>query len=269
VVRSKVHIDAPLLQYAPNLQFIARAGAGTDNIDAYATAQRNIHIINAPEANRNAVAEHVLAMLLMLLNNLHIAHPQVQQGVWQRQQNRGEQLQNKTVALIGYGNNGTATAQKMWAMGCKVLAYDKYKTNYTDQYATQATMAQIYAQADIVSLHIPLTIDTQNLVNQSFIQNFSKPFYFINAARGPITDLVAIADALHDGKILGACLDVLPNEKPNTFTPQERSVFDCLSQSNKVIFSPHIAGWTHQSHLQISVVLAQKITDFLNTKKTA
>ncbi len=259
VVRSKVFINADFLELAPNLCFVARAGAGVDNIDEAATAARNILVFNAPEGNRNAVAEHTVAMLLMLLNKLHIANEQVRQGLWLREANRGEELAGKTVAIVGFGNNGRAFAQKLSGFGVRVLAYDKYKTGFGSEIALEVDMNQIFEQADVLSLHIPLTYETQNLVNDAYIQRFKKPFYLINVARGQIANLAHIADAVENMKILGACLDVLPNENLGSYSADEQRTFERLITSNKVVFSPHIAGWTHQSYQKIAEVLAEKI----------
>ena len=179
MIRSKTRIDEELLTQSTRLRFIARAGAGLDLIDDAATQRLGIMLFHAGTGNRDAVAEHTVGMLLMLFNNLNRADREVRQAIWDREGNRGVELMGKTVGLIGYGNNGSATAQRLSGFGCRVLAYDKYRENYADQYAEEGTLADIQREADVLSLHIPLTELTRNLVNESFIAGFDKPFYLI------------------------------------------------------------------------------------------
>lgn len=259
IIRSKTKVDEELLLPATRLKFIGRAGAGLDLIDETIVNKKNIKIFAANEGNRVAVAEHIIGMLLCLINNIMIADTQVRAGKWLREENRGYELLGKTVGLIGYGNNGMETAKRLAAFGCKVLAYDKYKDNFSDAYAQQASMEEIYAYADILSLHIPLTDETFQLVNQEFLGRFAKNIYFINASRGEIASLEAIWQGLQAGKILGACLDVLENEKLNQLTESQKNVFEQLIKSEKVVLTPHIAGWTHESYVRINEVLVAKI----------
>ncbi len=262
-IRSKTKVDKELLDKAINLQFIGRAGAGLDLIDQPETQKRNIVLAAANEGNAQAVAEHVLAMLLNLFNNISIADAQVRQSIWQREQNRGIELAGKTVGIIGYGHNGKATAQLFAAFGCQVLAYDKYHTFKQDHKVQYATLEQINTQADIVSLHIPLTLETKNMVNEEWINKFQKPFYFINIARGEIVNQAHLLAALQKGTIKGACLDVLENEKLNFLSNSQQSVFNQLIALPNTIFSPHIAGWTHESYQKINEVLIKKLLEFV------
>lgn len=264
IIRSKFFIDEDFLKNAPKLRFIGRAGAGLDLIDIEACRVRNIEIFAANEGNRVAVAEHLIGMILSLFNKICIANPEVKAGVWKREENRGEELFGKTVGIIGYGNNGEATASRLVAFGCKVLAYDKYRYGFGNQYLKESTLDEIFRETDILSLHIPLTTETQNWVNAAFFEKFSKPFYFCNIARGEIVVLHDLVDALKSGKIKGACLDVLENEKLSKLTESQKVDFEYLSNHQAVIMTPHIAGWTFESYKRINQVLKDKIARFLD-----
>ncbi|RFS14092.1 phosphoglycerate dehydrogenase [Emticicia sp. C21] len=259
LIRSKTKVDEELLKNAHQLKFIGRAGAGIDLIDEVVAAEKGITVFAANEGNRVAVAEHVIGMLLVLFNNLQIADRQVREGKWLREENRGYELLGKTVGIIGYGNNGSETAKRLAAFGCKVLAYDKYKVGFSDECATESTMQDIFDQADILSLHIPLTKETFQLVTPEFLNSFANDIYFVNASRGEVAVLDAVLEGLNSGKIKGACLDVLENEKLSQLTPVQKDIFEQLIKSDKVIFSPHIAGWTHESYVRINEVLIEKI----------
>lgn len=261
LIRSKTTVDEELLRQAPNLQFIGRAGAGLDLIDLDATEQRGIRVFHAGTGNRDAVAEHVVGMLLCLLANILKADHEVRQGIWDREGNRGYELGSLTVGLIGYGNNGSATARRLSGFGCRVLAYDKYLTSYGDAFAEEASLDQIIAEADVLSLHIPLTDETRMMINDEFIDRFARPFYFINVARGEITSLSALVRGLESGKVRGACLDVLENEKLGKLTPDQQASFDYLRQSNRVVLTPHVAGWTHESYVRINEVLVSQLVN--------
>ena len=264
IIRSKFFINEDFLKNAPKLRFIGRAGAGLDLIDIEACRVRNIEIFAANEGNRVAVAEHLIGMILSLFNKICIANQEVKAGVWKREENRGEELFGKTVGIIGYGNNGEATASRLVAFGCKVLAYDKYRYGFGNQYVKESTLDEIFRETDILSLHIPLTTETQNWVNAAFFEKFSKPFYFCNIARGEIVVLHDLVDALKSGKIKGACLDVLENEKLSKLTESQKVDFEFLSNHQAVIMTPHIAGWTFESYKRINQVLKDKIARFLD-----
>ncbi|GAB3991101.1 2-hydroxyacid dehydrogenase [Spirosoma daeguense] len=265
IIRSKTTIDDEVLRSAPNLQFIGRAGAGLDLIDLNAIERRGIQVFHAGEGNRDAVAEHTLGMLLGLLANILKADREVRQGIWDREGNRGYELGNMTVGLIGYGNNGRATAQRLSGFGCRVLAYDKFLTNYGDRFAQEATLEQIKAEADVISLHIPLTSETRMMINDTFIAEVAKPFYLINIARGEITSLASVVRGLESGKVRGACLDVLENEKLAKLTPEQQDTFNYLRQSDRVVLTPHVAGWTHESYVRINEVLVRQIQPILTS----
>jgi D-3-phosphoglycerate dehydrogenase len=263
VIRSRFKLDKELLAAGNNLKFIARAGAGLENIDVAYAESKGIKCLPAPEGNRDAVGEHAIGMLLSLLNNLNRADREVRQGIWIREGNRGVEIQGKTVGIIGYGNMGSAFAQRLKGFGCTVLAYDKYKKNYSDEYAKVSTLEELFEKTDILSLHLPLTDETHYMVNGTFLNKFKKNIYLINTARGKNVKTDDLVEAIKNGKVLGACLDVLeyehlsfealdPNKLPDSFK--------YLIQSDKVILSPHIAGWTFESHEKIARVLVKKIT---------
>ena len=259
IIRSKTRIDAELFNAAPKLRYIGRAGAGLDLIDMNEATTRGVRVFHAGEGNRDAVAEYVLGTLLTLFRNLLRADRQVRRGVWDREGNRGIELMGKTVGLFGYGNNGQATAQRLSGFGCRVLAYDKFCENYGDDYATETTPDQIMAEAEIISLHVPLNDDSRRWVNDDFVAKMAKPFFLVNASRGEVVSLDAVVSGLQSGKIRGACLDVLENEKLKTLTPAQQTTFDYLRQSDQVILTPHIAGWTHESYVRINEVLVRQL----------
>ena len=259
IVRSKLAVDQELIGAAPNLRFVGRAGAGLDQLDVDALTARNIAILNAPEGNRDALAEHLVGMLLSLLNHIHRADQQVRAGTWDREGNRGVELMGKTVGLVGYGYMGQAFAQRLSGFGVTVLAYDKYRKDYSDRYATEVTMDGLCERAEVLSFHVPLTEETHHLVDELYLDRFQKDIYLLNSARGKIMTLATLADAIARGKVRGAALDVLESEPPAKMPPEQRHYFDKLSQSGRVLFTPHVGGWTHESYEKISRVLAQKI----------
>ncbi len=262
IIRSKTRIDEELLTQAKRLKFIARAGAGLDLIDAEATERMGIRLFHAGTGNRDAVAEHTVGMLLMLFHNLNKADREVRQAIWDREGNRGVELMGKTVGLIGYGNNGSATARRLSGFGCRVLAYDKHRDGYGDQYAEEASVGEIQREADVLSLHIPLTDLTRNMVNAKFIAAFHKPFYLNNVSRGEIVNAKALVEAMKSGRVLGACLDVLENEKLSQLTNPQQEAFDYLRTSPSTVLTPHVAGWTHESYVRINEVLVRQMAEW-------
>lgn len=263
VIRSRFRMDKELLQHASKLQFIARSGAGMENIDVEYCALRKITLINAPEGNRNAVAEHALGMLLSLFNNLNKADKEVRSGIWDREGNRGVELDGKTVAIIGFGNNGQAFARKLSGFDVRVLAYDKYKTGFSLGQVEESDLETIYKEADVVSFHIPQNEETMYWADEAFFNKFKKPIYLINLSRGKIVQTSDLLSTIDSGKVLGACLDVLEFEKAsfeNMFEDGKMpETFRKLIASEKVILSPHVGGWTHESYFLLSDVLADKI----------
>jgi D-3-phosphoglycerate dehydrogenase len=262
IIRSRFKIDKQFIDCGSNLKFIARAGSGLENIDIDYAKNKNIHCYNAAGGNRQAVAEHALGMLLSLFNNLNRSDLEVRNGIWKREENRGIELAEKTVAIIGYGNNGSAFAEVLKAFNVKILAYDKYLKNYP----YKNSMEIIYKDADIVSLHIPLTQETTYLVDDNFINNFEKDIYLINTARGKCINTKHLVAALGNGKIKGACLDVLEYEKTSFENLSQEGftndIQDLMNLKNTIL-SPHIAGWTTESNVKIAEVLLNKfISDF-------
>jgi D-3-phosphoglycerate dehydrogenase len=261
VIRSKFLVDKKILDLAKNLRFICRAGAGMDNIDEDYANEKGIKLINAPEGNMDAVGEHAVGLLLNLMNNINNADAEIRAGVWQREANRGYELKGKTVGIIGYGFMGHSFAQKLSGFGVNVIAYDKYKTGFSDQYAREVSMEEIVKHVDIISFHIPLTAETKGLVNDEYLFHFKKPVFLINTSRGKVVQTKAVLKAIKQGKILGAGLDVLEVEKFPALAEQEW--FEELRQSDKVILTPHVAGWTFDSYRKISEVMAQKLSKLI------
>ncbi len=262
VVRSRFPMDANLLDAAPNLKFIARSGAGMENIDLEYCAKRNIQLFNAPEGNRNAVGEHALGMLLALMNHLVTADAEVRAGKWDREGNRGIELDGKIVGIIGYGNNGEAFAKKLRGFDVQILAYDKYKSNFGNEFVKESTLEELYANADVISFHIPQNEETLFWANDTFFESIHKPFFLLNLSRGKIVETKALLNAIENGKVLGAGLDVLEFEKAsfeNFFDGNMPEAFQQLLASKKVILSPHVGGWTNESYFKLSAVLADKI----------
>ena len=269
VIRSRFPMDAKLLDFAPNLKFIARSGAGMENIDLAYCKSRNIELFNAPEGNRNAVGEHALGMLLALLNNLVVSDAEVRSGKWDREGNRGIELDGKTVGIIGYGNNGEAFAKKLRGFDVQILAYDKYKSNFGNEFVKESTLSELYANADVISFHIPQNEETLFWANDNFFDEVQKPFFLLNLSRGKIVETKALLKAINQGKVLGAGLDVLEFEKSsfeNMFDGNMPETFKQLLACKKVILSPHVGGWTTESYFKLSDVLADKIISYFNLK---
>jgi D-3-phosphoglycerate dehydrogenase len=262
VIRSRFTIDSDFLKFCPNLKFIARSGSGLENIDTKACKDLGIRVYNSPEGNRNAVAEHALGMLLSLLHKIQKADKEVRQGEWNRESNRGEELDGKTVGIIGYGNNGAAFAKKLRGFDVRVLAYDKYKSGFGDHFVQECTLNAILEQADVISFHIPQNKETRSFLNKEFVSSMQKPFYLLNLSRGKIVDTAALVEGLQNGKIKGVGLDVLEFESKSfeSFFEQELpGSFSYLINSENVVLTPHVGGWTSESYVKLSSVLADKI----------
>ena len=266
IIRSRINIDKEFIDEAVNLKFVARVGSGMESIDSDYCDTKKIVCLNSPEGNRDSVGEHCIGMLLSLLHKLNIADREVRQGLWLREKNRGTELKGKTVGIIGYGNTGRSVATKLLGFGCKVIAYDKYKKGFSDNFVSEVEMDEIYAKSDILSLHIPLTLETNYLVNSEFIDRFKKNFMLLNAARGPIVNTNHLVDALQRKKIIAAGLDVIEYEETSFETTIELNTkqdFQFLAAAENVILSPHIGGWTHESKIRLAEVLADKIIDLV------
>ena len=262
VVRSRIPLNEALLAQCRQMDFIARVGAGLENIDLPKAQEMGITVLAAPEGNRNAVGEQALGMLLALFNRMLIADAEIRQGTWLREENRGLESGGKTIGLLGYGHTGSAFAKKLSGLDCKVLAYDKYKSGFSSPFVEEASMERIQAQADVLSLHLPQSAETNFLVDTTFINQFEKDFFLINTARGSIVKTSALIEALESGKVRGACLDVLEFEKSSFedfFQQKSNPELEYLLKSSKVILSPHIAGWTQESKIKMAEVLLAKI----------
>jgi len=262
VIRSRFKIDEKFLDAATGLKFIARVGAGLESIDCDYAEQKGVYLISAPEGNRNAVSEHALGMLLSLMNNFGVADAEVRQGDWNREKNRGDELDGKTIGIIGYGNMGKAFAKKLRGFDVDVIFHD-IKDGLEDANAKQVTLNKLQSKADVLSLHVPITELTNKMVNKDFINQFKNPFYLINTARGKCVVTKDLVEALLSGKIKGAGLDVLEYEKSsfeNLFLDgQIPYSFEQLLLLKNVILTPHIAGWTHQSKEKLSQTIVDKI----------
>ena len=261
VIRSRFKIDKTFLDKATNLKFIARVGAGLESIDCDYAIAKGVHLIAAPEGNANAVGEHALGMLLALFNNLNKANNEVKSGQWNREANRGYELEGKTVGIIGYGNMGKSFAKKLKGFDATVLCYD-ILPNVGDSNAEQVTLAELQEKADVLSLHTPWTPETDKMVNADFINQFKKSFWLINTARGNSVVTADLVEALKSGKILGAGLDVLEYEKlsfETLFEGEKPAAFEYLLNAENVLLTPHIAGWTFESHQKLAQTIVDKI----------
>ena len=262
IIRSRIPLDAHFLEKAKNIKFIARVGAGMENIDTAKAQELGIKLINSPEGNKDAVAEHVIGTLLVLMNRLFISSNEVKKGIWLREENRGEEILDKTFGIIGYGNMGKAVAKRLSGFGCKTIFYD-IKPNLSDEFATQVNLQELQENTDILSLHTPLTEDTLYMIDEEFISKMKKNFYFINTARGKNLKTSALVNALKLGKIKGACLDVLEYEKTSFENLEMKNEdLEYLLNSEKAIITPHIAGWTHESKIKLAQVIVDKILAF-------
>ena len=270
VIRSRFKIDKKFIDKAVNLKFIARVGAGLESIDVAYAKEKGIHLISAPEGNRNAVGEHALGMILALFNKLKKADLEIRNGKWLREDNRGIELEGKTIGIIGYGNMGKAFARKLRGFDSEVICYD-IKDNVGNEDARQVGLDELFEKTDVLSLHTPQTELTAGMVNTGFINRFKKPFYLINTARGSAVVTRDLVAAIENGKIRGACLDVLEYEKAsfeNFFSGKNMpGAFEALIQSDKVLLSPHVAGWTVESKFKLADVIVKKIRQFLTDQQ--
>ncbi|RUT78173.1 2-hydroxyacid dehydrogenase [Ancylomarina longa] len=264
IIRSKFKLTKTELDLATKLKFIGRVGAGLENIDVPYAESKGIRCFNAPEGNRDAVGEHAVGMLLCLFNNLCRCNWEVRHGKWRREENRGIEIKGKTIGIIGYGNMGAAFAQRLKGFGCKVIAYDKYKFDYSDEYCQEKQLSDLFEQCDILSLHVPQTEETMFMVNDEFLKRFKKPIYLINTARGKVVRIADLVKNLKNEKVKGACLDVLEYEKTSFEDLHANELptdFQYLIEAENVLLSPHVGGWTHESNIKLSEVTAQKIID--------
>lgn len=267
VQRSRITIDRSFLEKATNLKFIGRSGVGVDHIDMDLAAAKNISVITTPEGSRDTVAEHTIGLLLALMNRLHQVHIQIQNGIWLREENRGTEIKGKTIAVIGYGNMGTAFAKRLAGFEANVIAYDKFKQHYGDNFAKAVSLETVFEEADIVSLHIPYLPENRYFVDGTFLDKFRKPIYIVNTARGWVLNTADLVDRLKSGQVKGAALDVIEYEE-SSFAKLSVDLlpepYQFLRHADNVVLSPHIAGWSHEAKIREAEVLASKILSFLN-----
>jgi D-3-phosphoglycerate dehydrogenase len=262
VIRGRVMLDAKTIGHAPDLCFIARAGSGMENIDEVECARRGIHLFNSPEGNRDAVGEHAIGMLLALMNHLPRADREVRGGKWRRKENTGHELNGSTVGIIGFGRMGSAFAEKLQGFGVRVLAHDKYLKDYAPESVQETSLDDLFEHSDVISLHLPLTPETERYAGAAFFTRCKKPIWFINTARGPLVNTEALLDALDNGRVRGACLDTLEFEERSLVglrSDAPQHVLQRLFKHERVMLSPHIAGITHESWFKLANVLADKI----------
>lgn len=259
VVTTRLKIDAVLLEQAKKLQWIGRLGSGLELIDTVYAAEKGIKCISTPEGNRNAVAEHILGMVLGLMNNIYKSAAEVKNGQWMRDENRGIELSGKTVGIIGFGNAGAAFARLLAPFGVTILAYDKYKSGFGDKSVREANLEQLGRYADVISFHVPLTNETKGMGNNNFFSSLRQQPFIINACRGQVIDTTALIEALAQKKIKGAALDVLENEKLLTLTEIQREQLDFLLNQSNVVITPHIAGYSTEAYYKMSRILLEKL----------
>ena len=266
IIRSRISIDKNFIDKCKNLKFIARIGSGIENIDVDYAKQKGIQIISTPEGNSNAVGEHALGMLLSILNNINSSNSEVKKGIWNRESNRGIELKNKTVGLIGYGNTGKSFAKKLIGFDVNTIYYDIKKIE-KDNYANPVSLNYLKDNSDIISLHVSMTEESIGLINKNFIESCAKPFWLINTSRGSCIIINDLVKGLKDGKVLGAGLDVIAFEKKSfeklTVNENDQSNLNYLNSSNNVILTPHIAGWTQESKIRLVKIALEKIKKLL------
>jgi D-3-phosphoglycerate dehydrogenase len=262
VINTRMYMDKEMMDLGADLKFIARLGSGLEIIDLDYARAKGIHVVNSPGGNCNAVGEHALGMLLALANNLVASDREVRSRIWEREKNRGWEIDGRTVGVIGFGHTGSHFARKLRGFDVRILAYDKYKKDYANDWpmVSESSLDEVIEGSDIISLHVPLTEDTKHLVSKTFLGQCKKGCVLINTSRGQVVDTLALVEALERGWLSGACLDVFENEKPSTWSKEEHSLYQRLYDRSNVVLSPHVAGWTVESKKKLSQILVQKIS---------
>lgn len=259
IVTTRIKVDKAMIDRAAELEWIGRLGSGMELIDVAYAESKGIHCASSPEGNMDTVGEQAVGMLIMLLHNLLRSNLQLREGIWERDGNRAWELGGKTIGIIGYGHTGSSLARKLRGFDMRILAYDKYKEGYGSDFVEETDMETIFREADIVSLHLPLTEETRHLGNAAFFGSFAKPVYFMNTSRGKVVNTADLVQALKSGTVAGACLDVLENEKMETFNAAEMDQFRYLLQHDRVILSPHIAGYSHEASIKMAQIVLKKL----------
>lgn len=259
VVTTRIRVDKRIIDNAVNLQWIARLGSGMEMIDTEYAERKGIRCESSPEGNADAVGEHALGMLLCSLNFLVKSHRELQDHIWEREKNRGFEIGGKVIGIIGYGHTGQAFARKLSGFRPEVIAYDKYKTGFSDPYVRETTLKEIFQRADIVSFHVPLTQETRQMGNREFFRSFIGSIFLINTSRGAVVRTSDLVEQIREGKVMGACLDVLENEQLDTYQPEELEQFHYLLNHPRVILTPHIAGYTYEASLKMAETVLKKL----------
>lgn len=259
IIRSKTSVDREIIDAAPLLEFVARAGAGMDKVDQDYLDEKKILAINAPEGNRDSLGEHALGMLLSLMHKVNSSYEEIKKGIWDRDRNRGIELKNKVVGIYGVGNMGMSFANKLRGIDCEVIGYDKYDSSFSNEAIRSVGLEELMERTEVLSLHIPLKEDTYQLFDSNYFSRFSNLKVFVNTARGGIVSTSALVSMLENGKLWGVALDVLDNENPSSYSADERADFAKLISFPNVLITPHVAGWTYESYERINKVMVEKI----------
>lgn len=259
IVTTRIKVDKAMIDRGAELQWIGRLGSGMELIDVPYAESKGIHCASSPEGNMDTVGEQAVGMLIMLQHNLLRSNLQLREGIWERDNNRAWELGGKTIGIIGYGHTGSSFARKLRGFDMRILAYDKYKKGYGNDFVTETDMETIFREADVVSLHLPLTEETRHLGNTAFFSSFAKPVCLMNTSRGKVVSTADLVAALESGKVAGACLDVLENEKLETFNATEKEQFQYLLQNDRVILTPHIAGYSHEASIKMAQIVLKKL----------